>query len=154
MFDLEPNTERNAVRAIRIEQNTTGAAVNFWIASKGAGNEIGDIVVRDNTMRSPTGGLVFVFGGRGGARGPFSFNGNRLRVTGAVTDEGAVGAFFFNYTNTIEIRNNQIDLPQGRDMPAVELRSCSHVVVDGNRVKNAKRLVMADQASADVQASE
>ena len=64
MFDLEPNTERNAVRDIRIEQNTTGAAVNFWIASKGAGNQIGDVVVRRNTMRSPTGGLVFVFGGR------------------------------------------------------------------------------------------
>ena len=88
MFDLEPNTERNAVRDIRIEQNTTGAAVNFWIASKGAGSQIGDIVVRRNTMRSPTGGLVFVFGGRGGARGPFVFEANRLQVTGAVTDEG------------------------------------------------------------------
>jgi hypothetical protein len=74
MFDLEPNTERNAVRGIRIGQNTTGAAVNFWIASKGAGSQIGDIVVQRNTMRSPTGGLVFVFGGRGGARGPFVFD--------------------------------------------------------------------------------
>jgi Right handed beta helix region len=154
MFDLEPNTERNAVRDIRIEQNTTGAAVNFWIASKGAGSQIGDVVVRRNTMRSPTGGLAFVFGGRGGARGPFVFEANRLQVTGAVTDEDAVGAFFFSYTNTIEIRDNQINLPQGRDMPVVELRSCSHVVVDGNRVKNAKRLIMADQASTDVQASE
>jgi hypothetical protein len=142
------------VRGIRIEQNTTGAAVNFWIASKGAGSQIGDIVVQRNTMRSPTGGLVFVFGGRGGARGPFIFDGNRLQVTGAVTDEGAVGAFFFSYANTIEIRDNQIDLPRGRDMPAVELRSCSHVVVDGNRVRNAKRLVIADQASVDVHASE
>jgi hypothetical protein len=36
------------VRAIiRIEQNTTWTAVNFWIASKGAGNQIGDVVVRD-----------------------------------------------------------------------------------------------------------
>ena len=68
-----------------------GAAVNFWIASKGAGNQIGDVVVRRNTMRSPTGGLVFVFGGRGGARGPFVFEANRLQVTGAVTDEDAVG---------------------------------------------------------------
>jgi hypothetical protein len=153
MFDLEPNTERNAVRDVRIEQNTTGAAVNFWLASKGAGNQIGDIVVRDNTTRAPTGGLVFVFGGRGGARGPFVFDGNRLQVTGAVTDEGAVGAFFFSYTDTIDIRNNQIDLPRGRDMPTVELRSCSHVVVDGNRVKNSTRLVMADQTSSDVHAS-
>jgi hypothetical protein len=48
MFDLEPNTEGNTVRAIiRIEQNTTWTAVNFWIASKGAGNQIGDVVVRD-----------------------------------------------------------------------------------------------------------
>ena len=39
-------------------------------------------------------------------------------------------------------------------MPVVELRSCSHVVVDGNLAKNAKRLIMADQASTDVQASE
>jgi Right handed beta helix region len=154
MFDLEPNTERNSVRAVRIEQNTTGPAVNFWIASKGAGNQIGDIVVRDNTMRSPTGGLVFVFGGPGGARGPFTFDRNRLRTSGAVTDEGAVGGFFFAHTDSIEIRDNRIDLPPGRDMPAVELRSCSHVVVDGNQVENAKRLVMADQASADVQASE
>jgi hypothetical protein len=154
LFDLEPNTERNAVRGIRIEQNTTGAAVNFWIASKGAGSQIGDVVVRDNIMRAATGGLVFVFGGQGAARGPFAFDGNQLRVTGAVTDEGAVGAFFFAHTDTIAIRNNQIDLPRGRDMPTVELRSCDHVVVDGNRVQNAKRLVMADQTSSDVHASE
>jgi hypothetical protein len=154
LFDLEPNTERNAARGIRIEQNTTGAAVNFWIASKGAGSQIGDVVVRDNIMRAATGGLVFVFGGQGAARGPFAFDGNRLRVTGAVTDEGAVGAFFFAHTDTIAIRNNQIDLPRGRDMPTVELRSCDHVVVDGNRVQNAKRLVMADQTSSDVHASE
>jgi Right handed beta helix region len=153
MFDLEPNTERNIVRAIRIEQNITGAAVNFWIASKGAGSQIGDIAARGNTMRAATGGLVFVFGGRGAARGPFAFDGNRLRVTGAVTDEGAVGAFFFAHTDSVEIRNNQIDLPRERGMPTVELRSCSHVVVDRNRVKNAKRLVMADQTSTDVRAS-
>jgi hypothetical protein len=125
-----------------------------WIASKGAGSQIGDIFVRRNTMRSPTGGLVFVFGGRGAARGPFVFEGNRLQVTGAVTDEGAVGAFFFSYTNTIEIRNNQIDLPPRRDMPVVELRSCRHVVVDGNQVENGGRLVMADGASDDVHTSE
>jgi hypothetical protein len=154
MFDLEPNTESNAVRDIRIESNTTGAAVNFWIASKGAGRQIGDIVARNNIMRAATGGLVFVFGGQGGARGPFTFDGNRLRVTGAVTDEGAVGAFFFAHTDTIEIRNNRIDLPRGRDMPTVELRSCNHVLVDGNRVQNANRLVMADQTSSDVHASE
>jgi Right handed beta helix region len=153
MFDLEPNTERNTVRDIRIEQNTTGKSVNFWIASKGAGNQIGDILVRDNTMRSPTGGLVFIFGGKGAARGPFTLDGNRLRVTGAVTDEGAKGALFFAHTDRIEIRNNQIDLPRGRDMPTVELRSCNHVAVDGNRVQNAKRLVMADQTSTDVRTS-
>jgi Right handed beta helix region len=155
LFDLEPNVERNTVRAVRIEGNTTGAAVNFWIAAKGAGNQMGDIVVRGNTMRAPTGGLVFVFGGeQQGARGPFTFDGNRLRITGAVTDEGAVGAFFFTHTDTIEIRNNQIDLPPRRDMPVVELRSCRHVVVEGNRVENGGRLVMADGASADVRASE
>jgi hypothetical protein len=153
MFDLEPNTESNTVRDIRIESNTTGAAVNFWIASKGAGSQIGDIVARNNTMRAATGGLVFVFGGRGAARGPFTFDGNRLRVTGAVTDEGAKGALFFAHADTIQIRNNQIDLPRGRDMPTVELRSCNHVVVDGNRVQNAKRLVVADQTSSDVRAS-
>jgi polygalacturonase len=38
-------------------------------------------------------------------------------------------------------------------MPAVELRSCRNIVVDDNRVKNADRLVMADEASAEVQAS-
>jgi Right handed beta helix region len=153
MFDLEPNSTRDVVRDVHIEQNTTGAALNFWIASKGAGNQIGGVDVRDNTMRSATGGLVFVFGGTGGARGPFTFAGNDLRVTGAVTDEGAVGAFFFAHTDTVDIRNNQIALPRGRGMPAVELRSCNHVVVDGNRVKNGSRLVMADQASNDVHAS-
>jgi hypothetical protein len=155
LFDLEPNVERNTVRSVRIERNTTGAAVNFWIAAKGAGNQMGDIVVRGNTMRAPTGGLVFVFGGeQQGARGPFTFDGNKLRITGAVTDEGAVGAFFFTHTDTIEIRNNQIDLPPRRDMPVVELRSCRHVVVEGNPVENEGRLVIADGASADVRASE
>jgi polygalacturonase len=96
---------------------------------------------------------MFVFGGPDGARGPFAFDGNRLRVTGAVTDEGAVGAFFFSHTDRIEIRNHQIDLPRDSSMPAVELRSCRNFVVDDNRVENAERLVMADEASADVQAS-
>jgi Right handed beta helix region len=154
MFDLEPNKPTNIVRAVRIEQNTTGAAVNFWIASKGAGSQIGDVVVRANTMRAPTGGLVFVFGGPDGARGPFTIDANRLRVTGAVTDEGAVGALFFGHTDTIDIRNNQIELPRSRSMPVVELRNSRNVVVDDNRVKNAGQLVMADEASADVQASE
>jgi hypothetical protein len=153
MFDLEPNKPTNQVRDIAIDRNTTGAAVNFWIASKGAGNQIGDVVVRGNTMRFATGGLVFVFGGPGGARGPFTFEGNRLQLTGAVTDEGAQGAFFFAHTDSIGIRNNQLDLPQNSKMPAVELRSCSHVRVDGNRVKNSNRLVMADRTSTDVQAS-
>jgi hypothetical protein len=98
MFDLEPNTTLEAVRDVRIEQNTTGAALNFWIASKGAGNQIGDVDVRGNIMRSATGGLVFVFGGPGGARGPFAFADNNLQVTGAVTDEGAAGAFFGSLT--------------------------------------------------------
>jgi hypothetical protein len=141
------------VRGVRIEQNTTGAAVNFWIASKGEGNQIGDIVVRDNTMRSATGGLVFVFGRRGGARGPFTFDDNRLRVTGAVTDEGAKGAFFFAHTDAIEIRTNRVELPKGRGMPTVELRSCNRVVVESNRVRNESRLVMADRGSLDVHAS-
>jgi hypothetical protein len=155
LFDLEPNVERNTVRAVRIEGNTTGAAVNFWIAAKGAGNQMGDVVVRGNTMRAPTGGLVFVFGGeQQEARGPFTFEGNKLRITGAVTDEGAVGAFFFAHTDTIEIRDNQLDLPRGRDMPVVELRSCRNVVVEGNRVENEGRLVVADGSSADVRASE
>jgi hypothetical protein len=154
MFDLEPNKPTNTVRTLRIERNTTGAAVNFWIASKGAGNQIGDIVVRGNTMRSATGGLVFVFGGPRGARGPFTFDANHLQVTGAVTDEGAEGAFFFAHTDNIEIRNNQVDLPRGRKMPTVELRSCQHVAVAGNHVKNANRLVIQDGTSVDVQASE
>jgi hypothetical protein len=153
MFDLEPNVAGNTVRAVRIEQNTTGPAVNFWIAAKGAGNQVGDVVVRSNIMRSPTGGLVFVFGGKGGARGPFTFERNHLQLTGGVTDEGAVGALFFAHTDSISVRNNRIDLPRKRSMPVVQLRSCQHVAIDGNRVKNAKQLVMADGASRNVQSS-
>ena len=69
-IDARPRAERGQRlgRSVRIERNTTGAAGPFRSASK-AGNQIGDIVVRDNTIRSATGRLVFVSARRGECAG-------------------------------------------------------------------------------------
>jgi hypothetical protein len=96
---------------------------------------------------------VFVFGHTGGARGPFTFEGNKLTVTGDVRDEDSVGAMVFAAATSVTIRDNDLLLPAPKGMPAVELRNCHDVVISGNRVTGASRLVMSDSASGNVNAT-
>ncbi len=102
-------------------------------------------------MREATGGLVFVYGGPPGVRGPFTFTGNQWRVSGAVTDEGSTGALFFAHAEGITIRDNAVVMPSERHMPFVELRSSSDVVAEDNDVYGAERLLLKDAESANVQ---
>jgi hypothetical protein len=153
LFDLEPNRRSQRVRHIRIVANTTGPVRNYWLANKGSGVNIGDVVVTGNVMRSASGGLVFVFGPPIGKRGPFTFDSNVFRVSGDVTDEGTVGAFVFANAAGVTIRRNELHAPQGRQMPAVELRGTSNVVVSDNRFSGTAKTVIADADSHDVRTS-
>jgi hypothetical protein len=150
LFDLEPNGTLQQVRNVRIEDNTTGAAKDFWLADYGGGNDVGDVSVRDNTMQAPTGGLVTVSGHAGGARGPYSFEGNRLRGDGRLS---ANRALLFANAERITIVNNDIVLPAQRNGALVQLVACSHVVISGNHYEGLPRLVVSDPATSDVQAS-
>jgi hypothetical protein len=150
LFDLEPNRRNQEVRRLRIEANTTGPVKNFFLANKGSGVDIGDVTVVDNVMRAPSGGLVLVFGPKWGKRGPFTFERNVLRVSGAVTDEDAVGAFVFANAANVELRDNVLYAPTGRRMPAVELRAADDVLIAGNRFNGTAKDVDADRASRGV----
>lgn len=150
MFDLETNKPDQSARRIEISRNHTGRATNFWLANKGAGNNIGDITVRDNRMEAPTGGLVFVYGKPGGLRGPYIFQGNSLVITDAVHDEGSRGAFFLVNARDISILDNHLRVVSGGAAPAIELRAADQVTVSGNRFEGTGPDVEADAASTGV----
>jgi hypothetical protein len=137
LFDLEANTAGGGARDVLITRNVTGAATNFWLANKGVGTQISDIVFTKNKMVEGTGGLVFVYGPTGGYRGPFVFEGNSLIVTDRVHDEGSVGAFFLARASDVTILDNDVTFPVGLAVPAVELQDSTNVRVEGNTFTNA-----------------
>ena len=147
LFDIEPNDPAQQARSIHIIGNTTGAAVNFWLADKGAPASIGDIEISGNHMTAATGGLFFVFVDSGAYRGPFLFENNDLIANNKVTDEGSKGAFFFTHAENITIRNNTVHF-EGT-MPAVELRDSHHVQVAGNTFRGAASTILATDGSSD-----
>lgn len=152
LFDIEPNDLKQQARSIHIIGNTTGAAVNFWLADKGAPASIGDIEISGNRMTAATGGLIFVFAPSGPYRGPFMFENNDLIANDKVIDEGSKGAFFFTHAENITIRNNTVSF-EGGDMPAVELRDSHHVQVTGNRFTGAGQTMLATDGSSDYHVS-
>ncbi len=153
MFDLEPNVRGAEARRIRIENNTTGAALNYWIADKGVGINIGDVTVSNNVMKSPTGALVIVVGPKFGKRGPFTFTDNVLATSGAVSDEGAIGAFLFVNTSGVTIAGNRLTVPASSNLAAVEVRKSDHVVVRDNQLSGTTRTMFADSASTQITSS-
>lgn len=150
VFDLEPNTRAGEARHIRIEGNTTGPAVNYWLANKGSGINIGDVVVARNVMEKPTGALVIVSGPKFGKRGPFTFVDNRFQTTAAVTDEDATGAFLFENAGDVSVRGNTVRVPARARLAGVELRGTSNVVVHDNRFLGVTTPVKRDAASRNV----
>jgi hypothetical protein len=148
MFDLEPTTAAGAAQHVRIINNTTGAAVNFWFASKGEGANVGDVVVTGNVMQEPTGGLWFEMSPVATPRGPFEVADNVMSTLGTVTDAGAVGAFFFAGCQDVTIRANHVVL--SRPMPAVEVRHTHTVVISGNSFVGASQTVLSDGQSTGV----
>jgi hypothetical protein len=153
VFDLEPNRRSDVVRHIRIENNVTGRAHNYWLADKGSGVNIGDITVSRNVMRQPSGALVVVYGPDFGRRGPFTFVDNTFRTTAAVTDENAVGAFLFAHATDIRLIGNEVRVPPGSHLVGVELRNTTDVVVRANRFVGVTKPVLFDAASRRVSVS-
>ena len=137
LFDFESNTGQGGAVDVTVDHNSTGAAVNFWLANKGAGLNTRKITFDRNTMTAPTGGLVFVFGPTSGYRGPFTFTRNRLEFTDRVHDEGSQGAFTFAGATDVTVRDNTGTFPASPKVPIVESRGSRNVVVTGNRIANA-----------------
>jgi hypothetical protein len=104
-------------------------------------------VVKKNVMTEPTAGLVFVYGPTGGYRGPFTFVGNTFVITGAVQDEGSKGAFFLSRARDVTIRDNRVTLPEGRELPGVELRDAEDVSVDENTFVNGGQEILRTERS-------
>jgi hypothetical protein len=153
LIDLEPNKRNHEARDVRISGNRTGAATNFWLANKGAGNNIGRVEIDDNTMQRATGGLFFAFAKAAPGRGPWLVRGNRFIANNAVTDEGAVGAFLFAFCHDVVITDNRVTFPPGGVMPAIELRTSRNVHVKGNDFTGASQQIMADGATRGVTTS-
>ena len=137
MFDLEANTPDGGAVDVRVDHNTTGGAVNFWLANKGVGLNTRRITFDRNTMAEPTGGLVFVYGPTSGYRGPFTFTRNRVQFTDRVHDEGSQGAFFFAGAKDVTIARNTGTFPVTSPVPVVESRGSLDVVVKGNTFAGA-----------------
>jgi Right handed beta helix region len=143
VFDLEPNKRADEARNIRIENNVTGPAHNYWLANKGSGINVGDVTVSHNVMQEPSGALVIVAGPSFGKRGPFTFVDNTFRTTGAVADENAVGAFLFENAAGVRVTGNDVQVPAARHMAGVELRAASEVSVTGNQFTGVTKTVIS-----------
>jgi len=153
VFDLEPNKRADEVRHIRIENNRTGRAVNYWLADKGSGVNVGDVMVSRNVMQAPTGALVIVAGPAFGKRGPFTFLDNVLWTTGGVSDESAAGAFLFSNAAGVRLNGNAVRIAPAARLAGVELRNTSGVIVRDNRFTGATTAVVSDAASRNVSVS-
>jgi hypothetical protein len=152
VFDLEPNKRADEARHIRIENNRTGRATNYWLADKGTGANVGDVTVSRNVMESASGALVIVVG-TFGRRGPFAFVDNVFQTTGAVTDENASGAFLFTNAAGIRLTGNAVRVAPAARLAGVELRNTSDVVVLQNLFTGVTTTVVADAASRNVSVS-
>jgi hypothetical protein len=150
LIDIEPNATRNEAKEIRITNNTTGAAVNFWLANKGAGTNIGPIEIDGNKMEAPTGGLLFAYGPSSGKRGPYVVRDNQFIANNAVADELSVGAMVFANYHDVTISGNRVTFVKPNVMPAVELRSSERVTISRNDFTGASQPVVADAATTDV----
>lgn len=151
LFDLEPNSNKGRARRIQLLANRTGAAHNFWLASKGVGAEVGDVTIRGNVMEAPSGGLMWVRTPEGlPPRTGFTIDDNTLLARNTVSDEGSVGAFFFQNCADVSITGNRVQFETNQRMPAVELRSSSRVTVSGNDFDGSAEGVIADVGSTDV----
>jgi hypothetical protein len=153
LFDLEPNTPGQAARNVRISGNRTGAAVNFWLANKGAGDDIGPVEIDGNIMKESTGGLLFAFGRGPPGRGPWNLRENQFIANNAVSDEGSVGALFFVNCHDVSITENRVIFPAGGVMPAIELRASRNVHVAANDFAGASQVITADAATSRVDTS-
>jgi hypothetical protein len=142
VFDLEPNKRADEVRHIRIEDNRTGRAVNYWLADKGSGINVGDVTVSRNVMQAPTGALVIVAGPAFGRRGPFTFVDNAFQTTGAVSDESATGAFLFAHAANVRLSGNDVRVAPASRLAGVELRDATDVVVADNRFTGVTKTVL------------
>jgi hypothetical protein len=135
MFDIEPNAEDGGAEHIVISDNVTGAAKNFWMASKGATDNITDVTIKDNVARGGvTGGLIWVYGVLPDYRGPYTITGNHFAFSGATTDEESKGAFFFARCRDVSLTDNVVRFPKGTSLPAVELRDSKDVTVGSDNV--------------------
>jgi hypothetical protein len=146
VFDLEPNRRAQEARRIRIENNVTGRATNYWLADKGSGINIGDVTVSHNVVQEPTGALVIVYGPAVGKRGPFTFVDNMFWTTGAVSDERAAGAFLFARVAGIDISGNDVRVSPAAHLAGVELRGCRDANVTRNRFTGVTKAVVGGGA--------
>jgi hypothetical protein len=142
IFDLEANRPGGGAVNVRVVGNITGAARNFWLANKGAGTDIRNIVFADNRMTEATGGLVFVYGPPSGYRGPYTFERNTLIAADRVHDEGSRGAFFLSRASDVTIRGNVVTFPIDRPVPAIESQDSINIVVEDNTFTNAGDLMI------------
>jgi len=152
LFDLESSGPEGGAVDVRIERNTTGAAVNFWLANGGGGLQTKRVTLDRNTMTAPTGGLVFVYGPTSGYRGPYTFTRNVVQFTDRVHDEGSSGAFFLAGARAVTIARNSGVFPASPVVPVAVSRGSVDVVVRGNDFTNAGEQLVSQPRAGQVPA--
>src|SRR5262249_7293785 len=138
VFDLEPNSPQNGARDVRITDNKTGLAGNFWLASKGSNSAaVSDITITSSVAHAPTGNVLWVNGSPAVRRGPWvsALNQFQLRVTSH--DGASQGTFFSGHCTGVTAQSNTADFPRGPNGPAVEYRDSPGITVENNPFRNA-----------------
>ncbi len=136
IFDLEPNTESDGARTIRVEGNTTGRAAGFWLSSPGTG-EVRDVSVAGNVLRNAPAGLFWVIGTPQQPATGFDVRDNELRINDGVYAGASIAAFFFVHCDGVVVANNRGRFRTAAPVGVVEVRDCRNVSVDGNAITGA-----------------
>ncbi len=146
-FNMEPTAATWGARRVRIVNNVTGTGRLLWFSSGGQGSNVSDITIAGNVMQAATGTpVIFVVAPSGARRGPFLIERNTFIVGGSPAP-----GFRFGRVTGVTFRNNRATFPANREMIAVGLEDSRQVVVEGNALCGAAKIVAADDQSTVTQ---
>jgi hypothetical protein len=124
-IDLEPSTAGGGAVNVTIRSNTFGARRLTFVASLGAGANVRNIVVEDNTLASP---MTVIVGVDGYRRGPFYIRNNRS-TAGFGADAPLM---VFTNVDGVQVVGNYQSLSPNRSRMGVGVRNCTNVDVHDN----------------------
>jgi hypothetical protein len=124
-IDLEPSGTGGGAVNVTIRSNTFGARRLTFVASLGAGANVRNIVVEDNTLASP---MTVIVGIDSYRRGPFYIRNNQS-TAGFGSD---LPLMRFKNVDGVEVVGNYQSLSPNRSRMGVGVNNCTNVDVHDN----------------------